>query len=176
MNLIFVETSSYIFTLYIVLTNSINKINTYQGLQIILAFNYSPLILTVRFKYLLYSVHVSKTKHNIIMFISCCLSSPENKYWSQVIPALEKCFTFKLNNFVFPCSLQQANYISGYFTVDTENIFEEDAGDVLLLVKVARHVGVVPDDLTHVHHLHTDILVSSPSADSSQSSFLKVSL
>ena len=130
----------------------------------------------------------------MIFIFYCCLSSPEYKYWSQVIPALEKCFTFKLDDFIFPGSLQQANdlpsslsyissfyifsfaYISGYFTVDTENIFKQDAGDVLLLVKVARHVGVVPDDLTHVHHLHTNILVSSSPSDSSQSAFLKVSL
>ena len=131
----------------------------------------------------------------MIFIFYCCLSSPEYKYWSQVVSALEKCFTFELDDSIFPCSLQQANYlhyyclsfhlftfffsltyISGYFTVDTENIFKQDTGNVLLLVKVVRHGGVVPDDLTHVHHLHTDILVSSSPSDSSQSTFLKISL
>ena len=65
LNLIFVGNSFYIFTLLYNIAILYIIINTYQGWQIILAFNDAPLILTVWFKYLFYSVHISKIKQNI---------------------------------------------------------------------------------------------------------------
>ena len=45
------------------------------------------------------------------------------------------------------------SHVSRYFTVDAEDVFEENAGHLVLRVKVPRHQSVVPDDLAHVNDL-----------------------
>ena len=86
-------------------------------------------------------------------------------------------------------AVRSTSHVSRYFTVDAEDVFEENAGHLVLRVKVPRHQSVVPDDLTHVNdlkvrldrltrvvwcsdNLHTDVRVSSPSPSGCQSSFL----
>ena len=77
----------------------------------ILAANDSPVeMLPFHFlvKNCLYSFHVSKKckqlKHVIeIAFpFHISIDSPEDKYWSHIITALEQCFSLKLNNTILP--------------------------------------------------------------------------
>lgn len=64
----------------------------------------------------------------------------------------------RCNNIAF--LITASSYISRYFAVNTEEVPEQDAGDVVLTVPVVGHGGVVPDDLAHVHHLCADVSVS----------------